>query len=322
MRRGGRPGREGPIESGERYQPAYDDLDRAEVARRYGRYAAYREEAASNVAFWLRLIGLALIAALFLLLGAYTAAQLSTRSSARRLLERALPEVTDFDHTFAEHYTDLRAAAGSPANAGGVALPGYAIDTRVPPADVLRRSQPQLRAEMLQAAADAVYLHGASAITSGNGARLKLAGATPLSAQWTFANTLRLLSPSAHKNAVQLEKIALVLSVVVAIILYALSQGYNRAVMFGVALLVAALPLLALSALAWLVFVLFYGASADPLVAGTSDLTKSIAWFVALSYVIYVLTALALVVAGLLLERLSDIVAARRDPATRRSFAP
>jgi hypothetical protein len=268
------------------------------------------------------LVGLALIAALFLLLGAYTTAQLSSQSTARRLLERALPEVTDFDHTYAAHYTDLRAAAGSPANAGGVALPGYAVDTRVPAADVLTLSQEKLRQELLQGAADIVYQHGAAAITSGNGAKLKLASATPLSAQWTFANTLRLLSPSTHKNAVQLEKIALVVSVMVAIVLFALSQGYNRTVMFGVALLVAALPLLALGALAWLAFALLYGASADPLVAGTSDLTKGLAWFVVLSYVVYAATALALIAAGLLMERLSDIVAARRDPAAHRNFAP
>src|SRR5581483_8735201 len=143
--------------------------------------------------FWLRLIGLALIASTLLLLVAYTAAQLTSAASAQRLLVRALPEITDFDHTFTAHYADFRAAAGAPANGTGVALPTWAIAARIPPADVLSKSDAQVRTELLQAAATLVYTHGVSAITSGSGAQVHFAGATPLSAQWTFAETLHLL---------------------------------------------------------------------------------------------------------------------------------
>ncbi len=309
------------IEPGERYRSAYDDLDRAEIARRFGRYAAYREEAESDVAFWLRLVGLALIASTFVLLLAYTAAQLSSAASAQRLLARALPEITDFDHTFTAHYADFQAAAGAPANATGVALPTWAVTARIPPNDVLGKSQAQVRGELLQSAANLVYTRGVTAITSGSGAHLRFAGATPLSAQWTFAESLHLLNPGFHNKAVQLQKAALIVTVMIAIVLFALSQGYNRVVMYGVALLVATLPVLAIAAFAWVIFALLYGSSGDPLVAATADLTRSMAWFVILSYVVYTATALALILAGLLLERLSDVLAARGDPASRRDFA-
>ena len=256
-----------------------------------------------------------------MLLVAYTAAQISSAASAQRLLERALPEITDFDHTFTAHYADFQAAAGAPANATGVALPTWAIGARIPPADVLGKSQTQVRGELLQAAATLVYAHGVTAITSGNGTPLHFANATPLSAQWTFAESLHFLNPGFHKNAVQLEKAALIVTVMIAIVLFALSQGYNRVVMYGVALLVATLPVLAVAALAWVIVTLLYGSSGDPLVAATGDLTRSMAWFAILSYVVYTGTALALILAGLLLERLSDVLAARSDPASRRDFA-
>src|SRR4051812_11185351 len=89
------------------HRSVLDGMDRAEIARRYGRLAAYQEEAQEGGAFWLRLAALLLVLAALVMLGAFTLAQVTTRDSARRILIHAIPDITDFDHSFDAHYTEL-----------------------------------------------------------------------------------------------------------------------------------------------------------------------------------------------------------------------
>jgi len=81
-------------------------------------------------------------------------------------------------------------------------------------------------------------------------------------------------------------------AVALGILLLPLSRGYNQLVMYGAALLIASLPVLVLSGIAWLTVQLAYGTSLDPLVAGTSDLARDVCWFVVLSYLVYLALAL------------------------------
>jgi len=311
--------RSGPIDSPRVYQPEFDGLDRREIARRYGRAAAYREDAESNVAFWLRLFALLLVLSLVAMLAAYTLSRVTARDSARRILGRAIPEITDFDSTLSAHYDELQSAAASPAGANGFTLTGFPIKAVLYPKDVLNRSPSEVRQTLLTRAADAVYERGTGAFTA-NGRPVKLGSFSQLSAPWAFNTALNVLDPGFHAHALSIAKAALIAVAVLGILLLPLSRGYNQLVMYGAALLIAALPLLVLSGIAWLIVQLAYGTSLDPLVAGTSDLARDVCWFLLLSYLIYVLLALAIVLLGLLFERLSDLFATPADPARARGY--
>ncbi len=309
-----------PIESPRAYQPDFDGLDRREIARRYGRAAAYREDAESNIAFWLRLFALLLVASLLTMLAAYTLARVTSRDSARRILGRAIPEITDFDGSLSAHYDELQSAAASPAGASGFTLTGYPIKAVLYPKDVLNRSPSEVRQTLLTRSADAVYDRGTGAFTA-NGRPVKLGSFMVLSAPWAFNTALNVLNPGFHAHALSVAKAALIAAVVLGILLLPLSRGYNQLVMYGAALLIASLPVLVLSGIGWLTVQLAYGTSLDPLVAGTSDLARDVCWFVVLSYLVYLALALAIVILGLLFERLGDAFATPADPAHERDYA-
>jgi len=211
----------------------------------------------------------------------------------------------------------MQAATSSPSAASGIALPGYPIDARLKPQEIQGQPVSRVRALLLERSADILYDRGVSAFHASNGKSLRFNNAAPLSAPWLFAQGLRIINARFHAHALQVTKIAVIATVMLAIVLFALSQGYNRTVMYGVALLVAALPVLALVLLFWLLLALFLGASGDPLVAGTQQLLRGVVWFIVLSYALYSAVALALIGAGLLFERLGDTIATRADPATR-----
>ena len=286
----------------------YDGLERREIARRYGRAAAYQEDAESNIAFWLRLLAVLLVLALIALLAGYTFAQATSRDAARRILGRAIPEITDFDRTLALHYDELQSDAAAPDGAHGVTLSSYPIRAVLRPQEIVNRSPSEVRQTLLLRAADAVYDHGSGAF-SANGQPVKLGNFSVLSSPWAFNTALRLLNPSVHDRAMQVARIALIAAIALGLILLPLSRGYNQLVMYGMALFIASLPLLAGSAIVWLAVQLLFGASLDPLVNGTADLTRDVAWFVVLSYLVYAGLALAIIILGLLAERLTDLVA-------------
>jgi hypothetical protein len=296
------------IDSGRRSIADLDELDRREIARRYGVAAAYREDAEQRTGSWLRFLGFLLAVALTVLLGAYTLAQATSRDSARRILGRAIPEITDFDATLAAHYDELTAAAASPAGASGVALTGYPIRATLLPREILNRSPSEVRQSLLEHAADAVYEKGSAAFTA-EGRPVRFGRFSVLSAPWAFNVALGVLNPGFHARAMKVAKWALVGSVVLGVVLLALSQRYNRPVMYGMALLIAAVPMLVLALIAWLVTQLVFASSLDPLVAGTADLTRDVTLFVVLSYLVYAGLAVAIVIVGLLTEHLGDMFA-------------
>ncbi len=291
-------------------------MDRAEVARRYGRLAAYREEAQEGTAFWLRLCSLLMVLATLVLLGAFTLAQVTTRDAARRILVHAIPEITDFDHTFNAHYSELVSAASAPGAVNGVSLPTYPIRVALQPSEVINRSPAEVRQSLLIHAADAVYEHGINAFSS-DGRPVKLGSASLGSTPWAFETALSMLNPSFHRHLVTLAKGAALATLALAALVFVLSRDYNRIVLYSMALLLAALPGLLVSALAWLGVQVVFGNSADPLISGTSDLARDVAWFCVLSYVVYVGLALALFIVGILSERITDMIVSLRDPARR-----
>jgi hypothetical protein len=301
------------------YRTAYDDLDRTEIARRYGRAAAYREDAEQTTAFWLRFLAVFFVGALFVALASYTLAQVTSRDSARRIFGRAIPEISDFDHTLSVHYEELRSSASGAGAANGVTLPTYPIRAVLAPAEVINRSPTEVRQTLLIRASDAVYDRGSNAFST-RGGPVKMGNFGLLSAPWMFNQALDVMNPAFHARVQKVARVALVVAIVLGVILLPLSRDYNQIVMYGMALLIAAIPLLVLSAIAWLIVQRVFGTSLDPLVAGTSDLTRDAAWFVVLSYLVYAGIALALVTLGLLVERIGDVVARPRDPANSAQY--
>jgi len=265
------------------------------------------------------LLGLLLVAALLVLLAGYTLTQVTTRDSARRILGRAIPEITDFDHAFVAHYDELQTAASAPSGAGGVSLPSYPVRVTVKPAEVVNRSPTEVRQTLLRQTSDVVYERGINAF-SRDGKPVKLGSAGVFSAPWAFSKALSILNPRTHHDLGNVTKIALFVSLALGLIIAVLGREYNRVVVGGMALLFAAVPGLAIGAIVWLGVQLVFGTSSDPLIGGTSDITRDVAWFVIVNYLIYIALAVGLVILGLLIERISDLVVTSGDPSRRREY--
>lgn len=259
-----------------------------------------------------------LVLALFALLGSYALAQATSRDSARRILENTLPEITDFDHAFTAHYDELRSAASSPS-AGGVSLPGYPIKVTVSAHDVTNDTPTALRQLLLQRTADAVYDRGIDAF-SPDGKPVKLGSSGIFSAPWAFRTALRVVSPTINHRMQQVAKLSAVAALLFGALLLVLARAYNRTVLYGMALLIAALPGLAVAALAWLLVQVLAGGSSDPLIGGTADIARDVSWFLVISYLIYAGIAIAITALGLLVERIADAVGRPPDPATSADY--
>ncbi len=176
-----------------------------------------------------------------------------------------------------------------------------------------------LRQLLLQRTADVVYDKGIDAF-SPDGKPVKLGSSGVLSAPWAFRTALRLLSPSLHHRMLQLAKVAAVAAAVLALLLLVLARNYNRTVLYGMALLIAAVPGLAISALGWLLVQVAFGTSSDPLVGGTSDIARDVAWYLVVSFLVYLGVAVALVALGLVAERVADVVGRPADPASAPEY--
>ncbi|HEY8837762.1 MAG TPA: hypothetical protein VIO16_08825 [Dehalococcoidia bacterium] len=129
-----------------------------------------------------------------------------------------------------------------------------------------------------------------------------------------------MLNPHLHHTMINVAKAALAASVVLALAVAVLGREYNRLVIFGVALSFAAVPGLLVSGLIWLGVQVVFGSSSDPLIGGTSDIARDVAWYVVLSYVVFLALGVALTILGLLIERLGELVATSQDPARQRQY--
>lgn len=290
------------------------------MARRFGRAAAYQEEAQESAAFWLRLTGLLLVLALLVLLAAYTLGQVTSRDAAERIIGRAIPGITDFDHAFASHYDELQtAAAASPTGVGGLSLPSYPVKVQLSPNEVINKAPAEVRLALLKHTADAVYDRGINAF-SPDGRPVKLGSAGVFSGPWAFKQALGVLNPHVHRQLTDIAKGALAMALVLALLVAVLGREYNRIVIYGMALLFASVPGLLAGVLVWLGVQIIFGTSSDPLIGGTSDITRDVAWFVVLSYLVFVGLSAALTILGLLTERVADYVAVSKDPARSQQY--
>ncbi|HEY8837763.1 MAG TPA: hypothetical protein VIO16_08830 [Dehalococcoidia bacterium] len=91
-----------------------------------------------------------LVLALLVLLASYTIAQVTSRSAAERIIGRAIPGITDFDHAFAAHYDELQTAAASPSGARGVTLSSYPVKAQLSPSEVINKSPIEVRQVLLK----------------------------------------------------------------------------------------------------------------------------------------------------------------------------
>jgi hypothetical protein len=63
-----------------------------------------------------------------------------------------------------------------------------------------------------------------------------------------------------------------------------------------------------------------FGSSSDPLIGGTSDIARDVAWYAVLSYMVFLALGVALTILGLLIERLGELIATSQDPARQRQY--
>jgi hypothetical protein len=254
----------------------------------------------------MRLGALLLVIALLALLGGFSLAQLSTRATADAILVRALPELTDLDHDLTAHFDELQSEAATPGAAAGITLPSYPVKVSLHPGEVLNRTRAQVRGAVLTHAADVLYDRGVGALAPTNNRPGALSHFSIFSAPRLLQMELNVLSPRFHHRMQQLTTLALGAVVLLALAQFFLSREYNRAVMYGVALLIAAVLPLALALFAWLGVQLVAGTSADPFVGGVSDIARDCAWYVSMTCAVYAGVAIGLIVLGLVIERVSD----------------
>jgi hypothetical protein len=260
------------------------------------------------------------VLAVLVLLGAYTLGQVTSSDSAQRIIGRAIPSITDFDHAFAAHYDELVTAANAPGAGAGITLSSYPVQVSVSQNEILHDSPAEVRHLLLLRTADAVYNRGIDAF-SPDGRPVKLGSAGILSGPWAFKTALSLLNPHVHSELVQGAKIALAATAVLGLLLLVLARDYNRIVMLGAAVFIAAIPGLAISALAWLFVQIIFGSSSDPLIAGTSDIARDVTWYVILSYLVFAALGVGLFILGLIAERVGSLVASSADPAHKQEYS-
>jgi hypothetical protein len=260
-----------------------------------------------------------LVLALLVLLASYTIAQVTSRSAAERIIGRAIPGITDFDHAFAAHYDELQTAAASPSGARGVTLSSYPVKAQLSPSEVINKSPIEVRQVLLKRTADTVYDKGINAF-SPDGRPVKLGSAGFFSAPWAFKQALAVLNPHLHHTMINVAEAALAATIVLALAVAVLGREYNRLVIFGMALSFAAVPGLLVSGLIWLGVQVVFGSSSDPLIGGTSDIARDVAWYAVLSYVVFLALGVALTILGLLVERLGELVGTSQDPARQRQY--
>jgi hypothetical protein len=164
-----------------------------------------------------------------------------------------------------------------------------------------------------------VYDKGIDAF-SPDGRPVNLGSSGVFSAPWAFRTALRVVSPTVHRRMLQVAKVAGLTAAAFAILLLLLARHYNRTVLYGMAVLIAAVPGLVLAALGWLLVQVIFGTASDPLIGGTSDIARDVAWYLVVSYLIFVGIAIGLIALGLVAERIADVVGRPADPASSAEY--
>lgn len=267
--------------------------------------APYEDKPNAGLPGWRRSIpqaatALGLAMALLALLFALSLLQLTAPGPAHRVLHRAVASLTEIDSLLAAHAPALQERADASPDEP-LSLPDYPLDVPLSPQEA---SAPpaELRELLLDRSADQVYQEGPAAFREEGEP-----GSIPrLSLQRAVQTGLGFLTAGNH-DALRLTTLALALLCgALAGALLLLTRGYYRLVALGASVGAASLAFLLLVVAARLALGLAAFASDDYITDQLLGLAKETAWLPARNGVALAGLALALLVLGLVGERLDQ----------------
>jgi hypothetical protein len=212
-------------------------------------YRPPEQHTGAGPAWWL---GALLVIAGALWLGALSLSQLSSRSVAIPAIERGVASLAEIDQLLSLHEEDLCRLAATDAP---IEVPGYpvrGIDVRVSDIHCTdgKLDRDALRALLLTQSAEQVYLHGADAFLDDSGS---LDDASILSASGGIRTILNSIGADMHDRATTAAWVLGGVSAVLFLATLLLGRGVRRFAGLGLALMLAALPMLLGALVVWAV---------------------------------------------------------------------
>lgn len=200
--------------------------------------AQRRREVGRSIGKWG--VALLLFVAMLALLITLQLYQLTSDSTAKQALRRSVAALTEIDALFDRNYEDLRGRADSAASDDQLQLRDFPIEVAFTRDEVRTLSREQLRDELLDRSADALYRQGTEALRPsaegrGNIGRLSVTGITD-----DGLNFLRHRSHVASGIALAVFAVA---CAALAAALAGLSRGFGRLASVGAVVLAASIPL-------------------------------------------------------------------------------
>lgn len=239
-----------------------DEPDYGSRERRYGDFESHSHK--QRVMFLTVAFGMVL----FLFVLALSARQATASGTAQSILESAIVSVTEVDLVLAEELPVIR-QLGITSDQPAFALPGYPLPVQLSQSEATNLSEQDLRALILSRSAAIVYTKGLGAFDRTGHQSLSL-----LSGEGVLRLASGQLSASTHSRAT---KATLVLGMVLALLaalLMASQQGYQRLRVLGGGLLVGAVP--GAIFLALLRYGAGYVGGSDPFVADLQTVAQSL----------------------------------------------
>jgi hypothetical protein len=230
----------------------------------------------------------------FMLLSSVSCRQITAIGPAKNVLESGLVTVTDIDQFIADEGPALRQFARE-SDEPTIIIPGYPLDVVLNRDDVIKSSDAQLRAIILERSAALVYAEGLDAFD-----RTGKQSIRRVSLQGLLELAVEQISGSNHTRANVLAALSLLALTVFGAITLATAQGWGRMRALGLAVVAGSLPVLVLSYL----LRLFVGAVGgdDPFVASLRDISKT-------TLSVPIRNSLIVLVAGVLLTAMSVVLA-------------
>jgi hypothetical protein len=169
--------------------------------------------------------------------------QITSEATSQRTLRRAIAVVSEIDVLLDRHYDDLQQRAESVAPNETLELQDYPVSVAITPEEVLVRSREDLRATLLDRAADAMYEDGTRAMR--NDASTGDVGV--FSFGGSIDRALNLLRDEVHVALGVLMIVLGVVALLLAGVLALVTRGFGRLVALSSAALASSMALLLLA---------------------------------------------------------------------------
>lgn len=264
----------------------------------------------AHEAFSRAVIGLILVFSLIGFFGAFNAAQLTSKGTAERILNRSVATIVDIDGILPALEQELHTAAAA-SNAPQVQVPDYPIDIQLPREQALTLSGPELRQALLDASAAKAYDDGLGVLASGDPEAQR--NISLFSSEGAIDRGLHQLTGGLHLFWIVVAVLLGLISLVALVTFVRAVPGFAPSIVLGAVLLAAALP--SLAATMGLRLIIGSQGDSDPFVDSLIDVGRDALWVPMRNYI--VICAFG---AGLIMLTLA-INWANREPPRRQPIA-